>query len=178
MKDSNFIVRVDKGVKEKAKSVANRYGFSLSSLVNAFLIEIGETENIPIHLGTKARRLEKVQSPYPGYDEVFKEEGNLSFEQIRKLVTSILGKRPHVFSKVYLVGSYAKGSADKESDIDLLVYPTKEATIGDLGYLQYVLSERSKKEVDVIDGSSASKAFLASLNERKILLYETSDFKE
>jgi addiction module RelB/DinJ family antitoxin len=175
MKNSNLIVRVDKNVKDKAKTVANRYGFSLSSLVNAFLIEIGETENIPIHLGVKARRMEKVVAPYPGFEDVFKEKGNLSFQEIKRLVLATLNERPSAFTKVYLVGSYAKGSADKQSDIDLLVYPSKKATIGDLGYLQYVLSQRCKKDVDVIDGSSASKKFLASVSRGKILLYESEN---
>lgn len=115
---------------------------------------------------------ETIEGPFPGFDDVSKGSDALSFSTIKTMVLSILAQRPHVFKKVYLVGSYAKGSADKKSDIDLLVYPSKIATIGDLGYLQYRLAQVSKKDVDVIDGSSASQPFLASASQGQILLYE------
>lgn len=96
----------------------------------------------------------------------------LSFEQIRTLVLDVLSFRPQAFKRVYLVGSYAKGTADKQSDIDLLVYAAKDSDIGDLGYLQYVLSQKSGKDVDVIDARGASKSFLTSVSKGRILIYQ------
>lgn len=98
--------------------------------------------------------------------------GCLSFEQIRTLVLEILSSQPRAFKQVYLVGSYAKGTADKQSDIDLLVYAAKDSDIGDLGYLQYVLSQKSGKDVDVIDARGASSYFLTSVSKGRILIYQ------
>lgn len=84
----------------------------------------------------------------------------------------IVAERPGKFQRIYLVGSYAKGMPDKESDIDLLVYPTAEAALTDLGHLQYLMQERSQKEVDIIDGTSSSKRFLDSVKKGEVLLYE------
>lgn len=64
-------------------AVAARYGFSLSSLVNAFLIEIGESESVPIRLSVKARRKEAVVGPYPKHGFALRQNGILDFETIR-----------------------------------------------------------------------------------------------
>jgi predicted nucleotidyltransferase len=172
MKDSNLLIRVDKSVKEKAMTVVKGYGFSLSSILNAFLVEIGETGNIPLHLGVKARKNEGVFSAYPGYPLPSAKEKVLSTSTIKKLVLRIVKKRPTKFSKIFLVGSYAKGTADGNSDIDLLVYPGSDASLGDLGYLQYTLKTISKKEVDIIDAHGANPKFLHSVSKGKSLIYE------
>jgi predicted nucleotidyltransferase len=151
MKDGNLLVRVDSNVKKKAMKVAKKQGVSLSSLVNAFLVELAETGNIPEALGKN--RI-------------------LSLSCIKSMVLRIIQERPMKFVKVYLVGSYAKGTADEHSDIDLLVYPGEEADLGDLGHLQYTLQQMAEKEVDIIDANGANKEFLRSLKKGERLIYK------
>lgn len=174
MKDSNLLVRVDKNVKAKAMAVANGYGFSLSSLVNAFLIQVGESGKVPLNLAGHARKEEGVRGkPIPGLPTPsFSSEKIYTVDQIKSLVAQAALSRPRKYAKIYLVGSYSKGSADAKSDIDLLVYPTAEADLGDLGYLQYFLSQTLKKDVDVIDGKAAHGRFLQSVQDKEVLLYE------
>ena len=46
MKTAMLNVKVDESVKSKAQSVAASFGIPLSTLVNAYLIELGETKQI------------------------------------------------------------------------------------------------------------------------------------
>ncbi|MDQ2973521.1 MAG: hypothetical protein M3Q79_03510 [bacterium] len=46
MKTSVLNVKVDENVKKRAKIVASSFGIPLSTLVNAYLIELGETGQI------------------------------------------------------------------------------------------------------------------------------------
>ena len=46
MKTAILNVKVDESVKSKAQSVAASFGIPLSTLVNAYLIELGETKQI------------------------------------------------------------------------------------------------------------------------------------
>lgn len=46
MKTSVLTVKVDEAVKKKAQAVAGSFGIPLSTLVNAYLIELGETKQV------------------------------------------------------------------------------------------------------------------------------------
>ena len=46
MKTSVVNVKVNEDVKKRAQKAASRYGFALSTLINAYLIELGETGKI------------------------------------------------------------------------------------------------------------------------------------
>lgn len=55
MKTSMISVKVDEKVKKRAQAVAGSFGIPLSTLVNAYLIELGETGRI--HFETSRERL-------------------------------------------------------------------------------------------------------------------------
>lgn len=46
MKTAILNVKVDEGVKKRAQAVAGSFGIPLSTLVNAYLIELGETGQV------------------------------------------------------------------------------------------------------------------------------------
>lgn len=53
-KDTNVIIRINKEVKEKAQVIAEENGFSLSALINSYLVSlIKEKEKNTVHLSNK-----------------------------------------------------------------------------------------------------------------------------
>lgn len=77
-----------------------------------------------------------------------------SIDEIKKIITPIAIK--YKLKAVYLFGSYARGTADENSDIDLLVDTTDTDldTLFKLGALYDELSNILKKEIDLITVSS------------------------
>ena len=55
-KDDNIIVRVNSNVKENVQIIAEKYGVSLSSIINAFLVTIANTGRLPINIVSNAKK--------------------------------------------------------------------------------------------------------------------------
>ena len=87
------------------------------------------------------------------------------YEELCALIKPILKK--YNAAETYIFGSYAKGNARPESDIDLLVKGGKDFILKDIFAIAEELSVKSGKSVDVyelceIDASSEfGKAVLA-----------------
>ena len=81
------------------------------------------------------------------YGYIDEENGVLTIEEIKKVCVNILSKYPVEYC--YLFGSYAKGKATAQSDVDLLVC----TTVSGLQFYGLVeeLRENLKKKVDVLD---------------------------
>jgi len=71
-----------------------------------------------------------------------------------------------------LFGSYARGEADDESDIDLLI--DKGRLKGLLQYFAFVhaLEESFHCHIDVVTTGSRNQDFLHSISQEEVLLYE------
>ena len=75
--------------------------------------------------------------------------------------------------RIYLFGSYARGDADKNSDIDLRI--DKGAIRGlQLGGLAADLEDALGIPVDLIPTGSLDSKFLNSISDDEVLLYEAS----
>ena len=75
----------------------------------------------------------------------------LSIEQIKNLIEPIAKK--YRLRAVYVFGSYARGEATPNSDIDLLI-DRKGSCINsmfDMGNLYNELCDKCKKEIDIVD---------------------------
>ena len=70
----------------------------------------------------------------------------LSLEDINEAISSVCGRYP--VSAVYLFGSYAKGKATKDSDVDLMIVSTVEGI--EYYELLGLLEERLGRKVDLI----------------------------
>ena len=83
-----------------------------------------------------------------------------STEEIKKAITPIALK--YGLKAVYLFGSYARGTADENSDIDLLVDTsgTDIDTLFKLGALYEELSDALCKEIDMITLSSLEQPIM------------------
>ncbi len=74
--------------------------------------------------------------------------------------------------KAYLFGSYARGQADNQSDIDILVDLDYTQRIG-LGFVQMQidLEEILKAKVDLVSSNSLSKYIKPFVDNEKELIY-------
>ena len=70
-------------------------------------------------------------------------------EHITRLVTPIA--RKYHIQNIYLFGSYARGEADEESDIDFLVFGGEGFKLTDILALGEELREILQKDVDVFE---------------------------
>ena len=70
-----------------------------------------------------------------------------SFKRIKNKIVKIL--KQHNIKKAGIFGSYARGDYKKNSDIDVLILPTKGMGIGFFG-LQIELEEKLRKKVDLV----------------------------
>ncbi len=76
-------------------------------------------------------------------------------------------------NKVYVFGSYARGDADENSDIDLLIDWDYNQHIG-LNYYSWVMDFKAimKKETDFVSLEFLSPLIEKYVNRDKILVYE------
>lgn len=159
-KDDNIIVRVNSNVKENVQIIAEKYGVSLSSIINAFLVTIANTGRLPINIVSNAKK------------EVEKKEITV-LEIILSLKEIIKKSNKHSINKVYLFGSYAKGTQTKNSDIDLRVEFNEGSSILELISLKMELENKLKKSIDIISINDYSDKFYDLIKDDEILIYES-----
>ena len=94
-----------------------------------------------------------------------------TIDEIKEIVT-ILAAR-YGADRVYLFGSYARGDANKDSDIDLRI--DKGAIRGlQMGGLAADLEDALGIPVDLVPTGSLDSKFLNSISDDEVLLYEAS----
>jgi predicted nucleotidyltransferase len=152
-KSGRINLRVNPDIKAKCEVLAKEAGVSLSSLIDAYLTSLAE---------------EKAVSPQKEQAG----DGVLSFALIYVTVNAVLSSfGKDKVQKAYLFGSYARGEAKKESDVDILVEPGEKLTLFDLGRINGELSEKLGKAVDTIASLDDLDPRMRSrvLHDRKIL---------
>ena len=104
------------------------------------------------------------------------EQKTYSIEEIRDIIAPIL-KRHHV-DRVYLFGSYARGEATEQSDIDLCIDAAAIRGMFALGGLYADLEEALKKQLDIVTVKSlkynTNTAFLENMRKDRVLIYEAA----
>ena len=91
--------------------------------------------------------------------------------EIKEIVSALAAQ--YGADRIYLFGSYARGDADEDSDIDLRV--DKGAIRGlQLGGLAADLEDALGIPVDLIPTGSLDSKFLNSISDDEVLLYEAS----
>ena len=100
----------------------------------------------------------------------------LTTEQIKQTVTDYFKDKP--VKKVYLFGSYARGEANEDSDVDLLVDLDYDKKIGWQFYSWHdELKILLKRKVDVVSSGAlrTDRFFTKFVEEQKKLLYARTD---
>ena len=90
--------------------------------------------------------------------------------EIQKAVTPIAYL--YGVKRLYLFGSYAKGTANEESDIDLLVEKGKPMSLLKLSGMRQMVQEVLKIPVDLITTTGIGEDFRKEIAGTEILLYE------
>ena len=94
-----------------------------------------------------------------------------TIDEIREIVAALAAR--YGADRIYLFGSYARGDADKDSDIDLRI--DKGAIRGlQLGGLAADLEDALGIPVDLVPTGSLDSKFLNSISDDEVLLYEAS----
>src|SRR5690606_30634506 len=96
---------------------------------------------------------------------------NLSQQEIEKIKTFFADKP---VKKVYLFGSYARGEADENSDVDLLIdwdYPNIKRGLDYIGWWMD-MKEILQKEVDFVSYKYISPLIEKYIHNDKVLIYE------
>ncbi|MEO7530095.1 MAG: nucleotidyltransferase domain-containing protein, partial [Sediminibacterium sp.] len=95
----------------------------------------------------------------------------LTKEQIQKIMKDFFAEKP--VKKVWLFGSYARGEADENSDVDVLVELDYTNNPGLSFYGWHTeLAEKTDKSVDVISEGGLSKYIRPYIEKDKQLIYE------
>ncbi|MBD5497388.1 MAG: hypothetical protein HDR11_06425 [Lachnospiraceae bacterium] len=74
--------------------------------------------------------------------------------------------------RLYLFGSYAKGTANEESDIDLLIEKGKPMSLLKLSGMRQIVQEALNLSVDLITTTGIGDDFRKEIAGTEILLYE------
>lgn len=88
-----------------------------------------------------------------------------------KLIVSDIAKCYGV-ERVVLFGSYAKGEAGPDSDIDLRIDRGKIEDYFELSGFRLELEEKLNTHIDLLTTGSLSKSFLKKIQGEEIVLYE------
>ena len=95
----------------------------------------------------------------------------LSIDEIRDKIRPICEK--YKIEKVWLFGSYARGEAREDSDVDLHVKAAEEMKFLELGGFYADLEEALGKEIDLITRiPEENKIFKKYVEREEILLYD------
>jgi predicted nucleotidyltransferase len=78
---------------------------------------------------------------------------NLHRERIREIALSHRVTNPRVF------GSVLRGSDTEASDLDILVEPTRDTTLLDIGAIQFEISELLNIPIDVVTPRALPERF-------------------
>ena len=93
----------------------------------------------------------------------------LNIEEIREAASDLARERG--LERVYLFGSYARGDATPESDVDLRIDEGALGGLFALSGLYLALQERLHKKVDLLTTDSLDDAFLSRIQSEEVLLY-------
>ncbi|MCL2860447.1 MAG: nucleotidyltransferase domain-containing protein [Oscillospiraceae bacterium] len=101
-----------------------------------------------------------------------------TIDELKKLIIPILIK--YGVDKAYLFGSYARGEATPESDIDILIKSEAIKSLFKLGGLYYELEEILNKSIDIITEETFTnqptdeldEEFYEGILKERMLVYE------
>ena len=71
-----------------------------------------------------------------------------TIEEIKEMIYDILKK--YGIEKAYIFGSYARGEANKKSDVDIMIKKGKLKTLLQLSALANEIEQILKKQIDIV----------------------------
>ena len=90
-----------------------------------------------------------------------------TMDEITDIVAPVA--RRYGVERIYVFGSYAKGTADESSDVDFLIYPGQVRGLR-YGELYTDLSEALEKGIDIVS-NKVDEYFMDSIRNHMVLVY-------
>ena len=148
--------RMDSTLKKEAETVLEQVGLSHSTAINALYSQIVLQQGLPF----------EVRIPHQTQNT------GLSLTRIKEVVSGVA--REYGVEKVWLFGSYARGEADKESDVDLRIEKGRLRGLQMGGFL-YDIEKQLEVSVDVVTEASVSEDMRRNMSKEEIMIYERKD---
>lgn len=98
----------------------------------------------------------------------------LTIKQIKDVITDYFKDKP--VDKVFLFGSYARGDAREDSDIDILFSLNENSGISYFNLAKYLvdLEEKLSAKIDLVNDGSLYPRLRKFVDEDKILMFSKS----
>lgn len=93
-----------------------------------------------------------------------------TIDALRSIIAPIAAR--HGVDRVYLFGSYARGEANQNSDVDLRVDKGDLRGLFALGALYSDLADCLGKKLDLLTTGSLDQSFLRQIEKEEVLLYD------
>lgn len=144
--------RIDSDTKQQADAILRALGLSPSAAIAALYAQIVLNKGLPF----------AVQVPQSA-------RNTLALGRIKQTVTEV-AKR-YGAARVWLFGSYARGEANPDSDVDILVDKGSMRGLALGGFLDE-LEHELQTTVDVVTLDSLDEGFRQNIQQDQVLLYE------
>ena len=95
-----------------------------------------------------------------------------TIDELRRIIAPIAIE--HGVERVSLFGSYSKGLATEESDVDLIIAKGKIKTLFQLTGFRLDVEDALALPVDVITDTSSDKSFLDKIGKDELMLYQNT----
>ena len=92
-----------------------------------------------------------------------------SIEELRSIVSPIA--RAHGVASVSLFGSYSRGTATAQSDVDLKIDKGALRSLFQLCSFRLAVEDALKLPVDLVTNDSSDKSFLDKITKDEVVLY-------
>ena len=153
-KTATLNLRVDPETKQSAEAVLNRLGLSMSTAIEIYLRQIVLNEEIPFLISSRPQE---------------KSNRILTLAEIREKAIPLA--KQYGVASLYLFGSYARGEAKQDSDVDFYAEPGSATGLKFISF-QEDLSTALGKEVDLLTRAAMDETFFEEVRTDEILLYQ------
>ena len=92
-----------------------------------------------------------------------------TIDELRRLISPIAAE--HGIQSVSLFGSYSKGCANSQSDVDLKIEKGRLRSLFQLTGFRMALEQALKRPVDLVTSESSDRDFLKMIEKDEVLLY-------
>ena len=163
-KNENIIIRVDERLKDKFQQLTESNNMTMSAVLNACIFDMVRRNLIPMNIRSRVNALGLEEKP------------PLDIIKIKHSIEEVImeANLQNKISRVYLFGSYSRGEANEDSDIDLRIEHINNFDLFDLSEMSYLLKQKTGKSVDIAtqETSKMDPDFYSSIKKDEICLYE------
>jgi hypothetical protein len=154
---------VEQDLKESFQQIAENNGYTMSDVITASMRDVVKRGMIPLYLTSKLPR---------------KNRSIISIPEIKRLleIMVVMNGYENKINSISLFGSYAKGKASPNSDVDLLV-DCNDMSLFTIAALKEDLEKALQKDVDLVTTGNLDPYFEKVVNKEKIVLYERQNLR-